>query len=169
MCILDMVNVLSNKKLFMDLVNLVLELGKKFGYDVQVFDQEKIIVIGFDVFFVVNWGSEYLVFFIIMEYKLEGFGEYKKIGLVGKGVIFDIGGLFIKFFMNMYYMKSDMGGVVVVFGMMEVVVKFKLLVYLIGIVLVIENSVDVKVVKLSDVINLYSGKIIEIIDMDVEG
>ncbi|NET30882.1 MAG: leucyl aminopeptidase, partial [Cyanothece sp. SIO1E1] len=169
MGILDMVNAPSNKKLPSDLASWALESGKKFGYDVQVFDQEKIIATGLEALLAVNRGSEHPAAFIIMEYKPEGPGDYKKIGLVGKGVTFDTGGLSIKPSMNMHYMKSDMGGAAAVFGTLEVAAKLKLPVHLIGIVPATENSVDAKAVKPSDVINSYSGKTIEIIDTDAEG
>lgn len=169
MRILDMVNAPSNKKLPTDLANWALESGKKFGYEVQAFDQEKIKATGLGALLAVNRGSEHPASFIIMEYKPEEPGNYKKVGLVGKGVTFDTGGLSIKPSMNMHYMKSDMGGAAAVFGTMEVAAKLKLPVHLIGIVPATENSVDAEAVKPSDVINSYSGKTIEIIDTDAEG
>lgn len=169
MRIFDLVNAPSNKKLPTDLANWALESGKKFGYDVQAFDQEKIKATGLEALLAVNRGSEYPASFIIMEYKPEGLGEFKKVGLVGKGVTFDTGGLSIKPSINMHYMKSDMGGAAAVLGTMEVAAKLKLPVHLIGIVPATENSVDAKAVKPSDVINSYSGKTIEIIDTDAEG
>ena len=169
MRIFDLVNAPSNKKLPIDLANWALESGKKFGYDVEAFDQEKIKATGLDALLAVNRGSEYPASFIIMEYKPEGPGEFKKVGLVGKGVTFDTGGLSIKPSINMHYMKSDMGGAAAVLGTIEVAAKLKLPVHLIGIVPATENSVDAKAVKPSDVINSYSGKTIEIIDTDAEG
>lgn len=105
------------------LADWVVQFGCKYGYKVMVFDKLVIEELGLYVLLVVNWGSEEFFCFIVMEYQLKGVvGLLFKVGLVGKGVIFDIGGVFIKFFINMYYMKSDMGGVVVVLGIMEVVV-----------------------------------------------
>ncbi|MCL4141236.1 UNVERIFIED_CONTAM: hypothetical protein GTU68_048564 [Idotea baltica] len=104
-----------------------------------------------------------------MEYKPNTPGDYKKIGLVGKGVTFDTGGLSIKPSINMHYMKSDMGGAAAVFGTLEMAAKLQLPVHLIGIVPATDNSVDAKSIKPSDVIGSYSGKTIEIIDTDAEG
>ncbi|MBX2876245.1 MAG: leucyl aminopeptidase [Saprospiraceae bacterium] len=169
MSIFDLVNAPSNKKLPTDLANWALESGKKFGYEVETFDQAKIKSTGLGALLAVNRGSEHPASFIIMEHKPKGPGEFKKVGLVGKGVTFDTGGLSIKPSINMHYMKSDMGGAAAVFGTLEMAAKINLPVHLIGIVPATENSVDAKAVKPSDVIDSYSGKTIEIIDTDAEG
>ena len=106
-----------------------------------------------------------------MEYrpKKEPAKGLKKIGLVGKGVTFDTGGLSIKPSANMHYMKSDMGGAAAVFGTMEAAAKLQLPVHLVGIVPSTDNSVDALSIKPSDVIDSYSGKTIEVIDTDAEG
>jgi leucyl aminopeptidase len=169
MSIFDLVNAPSNKKLPIDLANWAITSGEVNGFNVTVFDQEKIKATGLDALLAVNRGSEYPASFIIMEHKPSGDGPFKKVGLVGKGVTFDTGGLSIKSSMNMHYMKSDMGGAAAVFGTIEMAAKLDLPVHLIGIVPATENSVDAKSVKPSDVINSYSGKTIEIIDTDAEG
>ena len=102
-----------------------------------------------------------------MEYKHPN--AKKKIGLVGKGVTFDTGGISIKPSNNMYLMKSDMGGAAAVLGTMELVAKLKLPVHLIGIVPATENMVDGAGTRPGDVIDSYSGKTIEVIDTDAEG
>lgn len=169
MSIFDLVNAPSNKKLPIDLANWALESGKLNGFEVKAMDQKEIKATGLEALLAVNRGSEYPASFIIMEHKPSGNGPYKKIGLVGKGVTFDTGGLSIKPSINMHYMKSDMGGAAAVLGTVEMAAKLDLPVHLIGIVPATENSVDAKSVKPSDVINSYSGKTIEIIDTDAEG
>lgn len=169
MSIFDIVNAPSNKKLPSDLAAWAIDSGKKYGYKVETFDQQQMEAKGLHALLAVNRGSEFPAAFIIMEYQPEIPGQYKKVGLVGKGVTFDTGGLSIKPSMNMHFMKSDMGGAAAVFGTMEMAAKLKLPVHLIGIVPATENSVDAKSVKPSDVINSYSGKTIEIIDTDAEG
>lgn len=169
MSIFDIVNAPSNKKLPIDLANWALKSGESHGYQVRTFDQKEIKATGLEALLAVNRGSEYPASFIIMEHKPSGNGNYKKVGLVGKGVTFDTGGLSIKPSINMHFMKSDMGGAAAVFGTMEMAAKLNLPVHLIGIVPATENSVDAKSIKPSDVIDSYSGKTIEIIDTDAEG
>lgn len=171
MSIFDLVNAPSNKKNPSDLAQWALESGKKYGYQVRSLGKEQILAEGLHALLAVNRGSEYPPAFIIMEYRPETIppAGLKKIGLVGKGVTFDTGGLSIKPSANMHYMKSDMGGAAAVFGAMEVAAKLQLPVHLIGIVPSTDNSVDAKAIKPSDVIDSYSGKAIEVIDTDAEG
>jgi leucyl aminopeptidase len=106
-----------------------------------------------------------------MEYKGQAKNSEKlpKVGLVGKGVTFDTGGISIKPSSNMHLMKSDMGGAAAVLGTMELAAKLKLPIHLIGIIPSTENMVDGAGTKPGDVINTYLGKSIEVIDTDAEG
>jgi len=106
--------------------------------------------------------------FIVMEFNNSS-EKNKKIGLVGKGVTFDTGGISIKGSTSMSYMKSDMGGAGAVLGAMELAAKLKLPVHLIGVIPSTENCVDGNALKPSEVISSYSGKTIEVIDTDAEG
>lgn len=170
--IFRLVNAPSNKKNPETLAQWALESGKKYGYRVRaLMNREEILAEGLHALLAVNRGSEYPPAFIIMEYRpeKEPVGGLRKIGLVGKGVTFDTGGLSIKPSANMHYMKSDMGGAAAVFGVMEAAARLQLPVHLVGIVPSTDNSVDAKAIKPSDVIDSYSGKAIEVIDTDAEG
>ena len=90
-------------------------------------------------------------------------------GLVGKGVTFDTGGISIKGSDNMHYMKSDMGGAAAVLGTMELAARMKLPIHLVGVIPATENSVSAEAVKPGDVISSYLGKSIEVINTDAEG
>lgn len=165
--VMYLVNAPSNKKPPQALAEWAEKSGKTHGFKVKVFKKNKIESLGLGALLAVNRGSETPPRFIIMEYK--GEGAKQKIGLLGKGVTFDTGGVSIKGSTNMHYMKSDMGGAAAVLGTMELVAKLKLPVHLIGIVPSTDNSVDAEAIKPSDVIHSYSGKTIEIIDTDAEG
>ena len=169
--IFDLVNAPGNKVIPATLAKFAQSSGRKHGYKVSVFNKAKIKNLGLDALLAVNRGSEYAPAFIVMEYKPKGrlASKLRRIGIVGKGVTFDTGGLSIKGATNMHYMKSDMGGAAAVLGAMEVVAKLQLPVHLIGIVPATDNCVDAKAVKPGDVISSYSGKTIEIIDTDAEG
>lgn len=169
--IFDLVNAPSNKKTPEMLGQWADTSGQTYGYKVQVLHKDAIVKLGLHALLAVNSGSEDPPVFIIMEYKPDGIAaeKLKRVGLVGKGVTFDTGGLSIKPSTNMHFMKSDMGGAAAVFGTLEAAAKLQLPVHLIGIVPATDNSVDAKAVKPSDVINSYSGKTIEIIDTDAEG
>jgi len=169
--ILDLVNAPSNKKLPSTLANWAKASGKKNGFRVRVMEKAEIEKVGLHALLAVNRGSEFPPAFIIMEYQPKKSTKkvLPKIGLVGKGVTFDTGGLSIKGSQNMHYMKSDMGGAAAVLGTMEATAKLQLPVHLVGIVPATDNSVDALSIKPSDVIDSYSGKTIEVIDTDAEG
>ena len=169
--IMDLVNAPGNKAIPEVLGQWARNSGNRFGYKTTVFSKKKIISTGLHALLAVNRGSEYAPAFVIMEYKPKNVGKKKlpKVGLVGKGVTFDTGGISIKGHQNMHYMKSDMGGAAAVLGAMELTAKLQLPVHLIGIVPATDNCVDATAVKPGDVINSYSGKTIEIIDTDAEG
>lgn len=140
--------------------------GKKYGFEVSVFDRKKSEEIGLHAFLAVGKGSVTEPQFIIMEYKPEG--AKKHVGLVGKGITFDTGGLNIKT-AGMVHMKCDMGGAAAVLGAMQLIADLKLPCHVTAIVPACENSVDANSFLPSDVIQSYEGHSIEIIDTDAEG
>lgn len=142
------------------------ETGKKNGFEVTVFGKEKSEHVGLHSFLSVGKGSAQEPQFIIMEYKPTG--AKKHIGLVGKGITFDTGGLNIKT-AGMIQMKCDMAGAAAVLGTMQLVSDLKLPVQVTAIVPACENAVDANSFLPSDVIQSYAGHSIEIIDTDAEG
>ena len=171
MSVFDLVNAPSNKKFPKVLADWAINSGQAYGYSVKVMDKAEIIATGLHALLAVNQGSPTPPYFIIMEYRHASHSgqALPKVGLVGKGVTFDTGGLSIKPSGNMHLMKSDMGGAAAVLGTMEVAARLQLPIHLIGIVPTTDNSVDAHAVKPSDVIDSYSGKTIEVIDTDAEG
>lgn len=165
--IMDLVNASPNKKTPQYLADWAKESGKKYGFKVTIFDKKQCEKTGLHAFLSVNKGSAEEPRFIIMEYKPKG--ATKTIGLVGKGITFDTGGINIKPSANLHWMKSDMGGAAAVFGTVELAAKLKLPIHVIGIVPSTENMVDGEGTKPGDVIGSYLGKTIEVIDTDAEG
>lgn len=164
--IIDLVNAPSNKKTPQAIANWALESSERYGYKARVFDKPMIEDKGLHALLAVNRGSEFPPRFVMAEYG----AEYEHtIGLVGKGVTFDSGGLSLKPSANMHYMKSDMGGAAAVLGTIELVAKLKLPIHLVVAVPLTDNSIGSMAIKPSDVIDSYSGKSIEIIDTDAEG
>lgn len=118
----------------------------------------------------VGQGSIHPPLMLELEYNGSGNeGSRPQLGLVGKGVTFDTGGISIKGATNMHYMKSDMGGAAAVLGAVEMAAKFELPIHLVAAIPLAENSVDAHSIKPGDVINSYSGKTIEVINTDAEG
>ena len=151
------------------LSNWATETGNKNGFTTEIFGLEKSNELGLEAFTSVGKGSNQELQFVIMNYTPENANsKTKNIGLVGKGVTFDTGGLNIKT-AGMVHMKCDMAGGAAVFGTMQLISSLKLDVNVTAIVPCCENSVDSKSFLPSDVIGSYSGHSIEIIDTDAEG
>lgn len=165
--IMDLVNASPNNKPPQYLANWALMSGNQFGFTVTTLDKKACEKQGLHALLSVNKGSSHEPRFIIMEYKPQN--ATQKVGLVGKGITFDTGGISIKPSANMHLMKSDMGGAAAVLGTMELTAKLQLPIHLIGIVPSTENMVDGDGTKPGDVIQSYSGKTIEVIDTDAEG
>lgn len=144
------------------------ESAKNSNYKCTVLHQKELVAQGFDAVMAVGQGSANPPVVIVTEYMPKQ-GSAVDIGLVGKGITFDTGGLSIKSSTNLHYMKSDMGGAAVVLGVVELAAKLNLNVNIVGVVASAENAVDSNSYRPGDVINSYSGKTIEIIDTDAEG
>ncbi len=143
--------------------------GNEFGFSVENLGEKASAEAGLQAFLSVGKGSEKEPQFIIMQYIPETENtKTKHIGLVGKGITFDTGGLNIKT-AGMVHMKSDMAGGAAVFGAIKLIADLKLPVKITAIVPACENAVDNKSFAPSDVIQSYSGHSIEIIDTDAEG
>ncbi len=150
------------------LANWAVQSGKKYGYEVKVFDKTASAQLGLKAFLAVNRASEFAPAFIVAEYRPKNLSTAPKVGFVGKGVTFDTGGLNIKT-AGMHFMKSDMGGAAAVLGAIELTAKLQLPIHLTVIVPATDNCVDALAIRPSDVIDSFSGKTIEIIDTDAEG
>ena len=167
MQIMDLMNAPANKKSPQKLGDWAVESGKKYGYSVQVFDENQCAELKLEALLAVGQGSVNPPRLLLLEYIHPQ--ATRKVGLVGKGVTFDTGGISIKPSANMHYMKSDMGGAAAVLGTLELAAKLQLPVHLIGVIPTTENSVDGLAMKPGDVIGSYAGKTIEVIDTDAEG
>jgi leucyl aminopeptidase len=151
------------------LAKWAIERGEEYGFSTRILGAEASRIEGLDAFVAVGKGSEKEPQFIIMDYIPEtDIPKIRHVGLVGKGITFDTGGLNIKT-AGMLHMKCDMAGGAAVLGTMQLVADLKLPIRVTAIVPCCENAVDSKSFLPSDVIKSYSGSTIEIIDTDAEG
>jgi len=151
------------------LANWAQEKGNQYGFEVKVLGLEAAKKENLGAFVAVGKGSDNEAQFVIMNYSpKETIPNLKHVGLVGKGITFDTGGLNIKT-AGMVHMKCDMAGGAAVFGAIQLIADLQLPIKVTAIVPCAENSVDSKSFLPSDVIYSYSGNSIEIIDTDAEG
>lgn len=168
--IMHLVDSPGNHKTPYHLADYVLASAKQYDYSAKILKKDELEAEGMHALLAVGQGSINPPVLMVMEYKHESLSnETPQLGLVGKGITFDTGGISMKRPANMHYMKSDMGGAAAVIGAIELAARLKLPVHVVGIVPSAENSVDALSIRPGDVINSYSGKTIEVIDTDAEG
>ncbi|MBL4734151.1 MAG: leucyl aminopeptidase [Flavobacteriales bacterium] len=144
--------------------------GKEAGFRVEVLTKTKIEALKMGGLLGVNKGSLDPPTFNIMEWKPRNARNKKPYVLVGKGVVFDTGGLSLKPTPNsMDLMKSDMGGAAAVAGTMYAVSKAKLPVHVIGLIPATDNRPSGNAYVPGDVLTMYDGTTVEVLNTDAEG
>ena len=144
--------------------------GQEFGFKVEVFNKKKIESLKMGGLLAVNRGSQDPPSFSILEYKGEGANQDKPIVLVGKGVVYDTGGLSLKPTPgSMDSMKSDMGGAAAVIGAISAAAANKLPIHVIGLVPATDNRPGLNAYVPGDVVKMYDGSTVEVLNTDAEG
>ena len=139
------------------------------GLKCEVMGPDQIKAMKMGAFWSVAQGSDEEPRLIVMHYTPQGAPEKPVLGLVGKGVTFDTGGISIKPADGMEKMKYDMAGGAAMIAAMRAIALLKPKVKVIGIVCATENMPSGKAQKPGDVQVAMSGKTIEIINTDAEG
>jgi leucyl aminopeptidase len=165
---MDWLNKPQNFKRVPHISEFLNEISEKYHLKQTVFDRKKSEELGLGAFLSVNQGSSQEAAFTILEYN-SGVENAKTVGLVGKCVLFDTGGISIKGSENLHYMKSDMGGATAVIGTLIAAAKMKLPVNLVVILPITDNAVSNTAYIPSDVVKAYNGKTIEVLNTDAEG
>lgn len=146
------------------------KLGKDAGFGVTVWNHKKIEQEKMGGLIAVNRGSSAPATFNILEYKPTKAINKKPLVLVGKGVVYDTGGLSLKPTKNsMDLMKCDMAGSATVVGAMYAVAKAKLPYHIIGLIPAVENRPGYEATCPGDIITMYDGTTVEVLDTDAEG
>lgn len=146
------------------------ELSKKHGFSFEYYEKAKIEALKMGGLLAVNRASNFQPTFNIMEWKPENAVNTKPIVLIGKGVVYDTGGLSLKPTPNsMDFMKCDMAGAGAVIGTMCSVSEAKLPVHVIALVAATDNHLNEKAYGPGEVITMMSGKTVEVLNTDAEG
>ena len=165
----DLVNEPSNRMTPTILAERAKKMSAEVGLKCEVYGADKIKEMKMGAFWSVAQGSDEPPALIVMTYEPAGAPAKPVIGLVGKGITFDTGGISIKPADGMEKMKYDMAGGATMIGAMRAIALLKPKVKVIGIVCATENMPSGKAQKPGDVQIAMSGKSIEIINTDAEG
>lgn len=152
------------------LANEAKRLSKEAGYKIEVFGKTKIEALKMGGLLAVNKGSIDPPTFSILEWKPVKAKNKKPIILVGKGVVYDTGGLSLKPTPNsMDIMKCDMGGAAAVIGALYAVSKNKLPYHVIGLIPATDNRPGGNAYAPGDIIKMHNNKTVEVLNTDAEG
>jgi leucyl aminopeptidase len=138
------------------------------GLEVEILEEADLKKLGMRALLGVGQGSESPSKVVVMQWKGGKAGE-APLALVGKGVVFDTGGISIKPAGGMEEMTMDMGGAAVVAGVMRSLALRKARANVVGLVGLVENMPDGKAQRPGDVVRSMKGDTIEVINTDAEG
>ncbi len=166
-------NLVNEPQSFLDAVTFANEMkamGKVAGFKVEVLNKKQIEALKMGGLLSVNLGSKTPPTFTIMEWKPAKAKNKKPLVLVGKGVVYDTGGLSLKPTPNsMDTMKCDMAGGAAVAASMYAIAKSNLPYHVIALVPATDNRPGENAYTPGDVITMYDGKTVEVLNTDAEG
>ena len=146
------------------------EMGKKGNFKVEVLDQIKLETLKMGGLLAVNKGSIDPATFTKMEWKPKNAKNKKPVVLVGKGVVYDTGGLSLKPTANsMDIMKCDMGGAAAVSCAIYAIAKAKIPIHVVGLVPATDNRPGGNAYAPGDVVTMFNGTTVEVLNTDAEG
>ncbi|MBN1857077.1 MAG: leucyl aminopeptidase [Dehalococcoidia bacterium] len=164
----DMVNEPANYMTPSRMAEIAVELGAQYGFKTTVLDTEEMRTLGMGALLGVASGSAQPPKFIRMDYR-GGADTSATIGLIGKAITFDSGGISIKPSQGLEAMKGDMAGGASVIAAMSAIARMKLPVNVTGLVPATENLLGSAAYRPGDVVQAMNGKTIEVISTDAEG
>ena len=144
------------------------DVAQSLGLACRVLDQAQLEAENMGSLLAVARGSDRPPRVVVIEYRGAG-SDAPILGLCGKGVTFDSGGLSIKSNENMLTMKGDMAGAATVLGALTAIARLKLPVNVTGFLGLVENMVSGRSYKLGDVLKARNGVTIEVLNTDAEG
>jgi leucyl aminopeptidase len=165
----DLANEPSNRMTPTMLAERARRMAQEVGLKCEVYDADKIKELKMGAFWGVAQGSDEPPALIVLRYEPADAPATPVLGLVGKGITFDTGGISIKPADGMEKMKYDMAGGAAMIGAMRAIAQIKPKVKVIAVICATENMPSGKAQKPGDVQIAMSGKSIEIINTDAEG
>ena len=165
----DMVNEPANIMTPTRMAEIARQISEDQGLDLKIIEREDMEQMGMGAFLGVAQGSDEPPKLIILQYTGDPDNPANNLGLIGKGITFDTGGISIKPAANMEEMKGDMAGGASVIAAMQVIGQLKPKINVTGMVAATENMPGGSAQRPGDVVRSMSGKTIEVINTDAEG
>lgn len=163
----DLVNEPANALTTTSFAERLIEL-KTLGMKVEVLEEDQLAELGMGALLCVGQGSDSPSKVVVMQWN-GGAKDEAPLALVGKGVVFDTGGISLKQAGSMPEMIMDMGGAGVVAGTMKALAKRKAKANVVGLVGLVENMPSGSAVRPGDIVTSMKGSTIEVLNTDAEG
>jgi len=149
---------------------VIMKMGNKVGIDVEIMDKAKIEALKMGGLLAVNRGSIDPPRFCVLDYKPEKPVNEKPLVLVGKGVMYDTGGLSLKPTpASMDHMKCDMAGSAAVLGSIYAIAAMNWPVHVVALIPATDNRPDGNAYVPGDVVEMHNGLFVEVLNTDAEG
>jgi len=164
----DMINEPANFMTPSHMAEIARRVAAEYNLECQVLEREQMQELGMGALLGVSQGSRQQPKFILLQYKGDTSSQ-KTLGLIGKGITFDSGGISIKPSEDMADMKGDMAGGATVMAALRVIAELKPKINVTALIPATENLPSGAALKPGDVLQAMNGKTIEIISTDAEG
>jgi leucyl aminopeptidase len=146
------------------------ELAAAYGLECEILDQDRMRQLGMGALLGVAQGSAEPPAMIILHHKPAAKPSSKDhLGLIGKGVTFDTGGISIKPAEGMEHMRFDMSGGAATLGAMRAIAQLKPAIPVTGIIPAVENMPGSRAQRPGDIVTSLAGKTVEVLNTDAEG
>ncbi|MDG4648467.1 leucyl aminopeptidase [Roseibacterium sp. SDUM158017] len=162
----DLVNEPSNVLSTIEFAERMKALGD-LGVEVEVLEEDELERLGMRTLLAVGMGSETPSKVVVMQWK--GGADEAPLALIGKGVVFDTGGISLKPAAGMEDMTMDMGGAGTVAGVMKALAGRKAKANVVGLIGLVENMPSGRAQRPGDVVKSMKGDTVEVINTDAEG
>ncbi|MFF5992511.1 leucyl aminopeptidase [Prauserella flavalba] len=163
----DLVNTPPNDLFPGSFADRAKKLAEQTGLDIEVLDEKQLKRKGYGGILGVGGGSSRPPRLVCLSYK--GPKAKRKVALVGKGITFDTGGISLKPAANMDHMTSDMSGAAAVLASVVLAAKLKYPLEVTGYLPLAENMPSGTSYRPGDVLTMYGGKTVEVLNTDAEG
>jgi leucyl aminopeptidase len=144
-------------------------MAEAVGLSIEIFEPVELTRRGMGALLAVGQGSENPPRMIIVHYRGDAEGTRPTLGLIGKGITFDTGGISLKPGADMHLMKTDMAGAAAMLGAIQAIATLRPALNVTAIVASAENMPDGKAFRPGDILRAMNGKTIEIQNTDAEG
>ncbi len=165
----ELVNEPANRLTPAKVADAARTMAAESGLECQVLDREQLERLGMGALLGVAQGSAEPPNLIVVGYKPSDVGSPVRLGLVGKGVTFDSGGISIKPSDGMEKMKYDMAGGAAMLGAMRAIARLKPAIAVTAYIPCVENMPGSRAQRPGDIVTAMSGKTVEVINTDAEG